>query len=333
MKSNDRAGLGKDDEGFISKEGFDFPAIVNICVIRGPCPCECVHCPIGLTPKGKRNEKFGFETMSLSLFKKIVDEIAQHPQSAVRIHAVGEPLLWKELTNALEYLKKKNIKGWIFTSAVTTDPAVLEKMIECCSIVEVSVNSISAPDYKNTKGIDEFSLVERNIKHMADYVKKHKLKTRLLASRVESTDSKKDEEFVKYWSNTGLLSDTFIRSYHNYNNVLPCKGDEKETNTITCLVHWSRFNIDANGDAVVCFNELFKGPRVQKEFVLGNINIDKIYDIWHGNKLYKIRQAQLRKDYAIVDFAKELPCVKCTSCQPLSSLRPTSDTQLKKLGC
>src|SRR3989338_424656 len=140
--------------GFKSNEEKEFPNIVNVCVFKGACPCECVHCPVGLTPERDRAKRFGFDSIGLKLFKRIVDEVSVYHHSTLRIHSVGEPLLWPRLKNALSYMSDKKVRGWIFTSLITTDNALIESMAYNCSIIEVSINSTTQKDYIKTKGVD-----------------------------------------------------------------------------------------------------------------------------------------------------------------------------------
>ncbi|HLP60104.1 MAG TPA: hypothetical protein VK186_14790, partial [Candidatus Deferrimicrobium sp.] len=79
--------------GFESQRQYSFPNIVNVCVLRGNCPCRCVHCPVGITPPGERTEKFGDTSISLALFRKVVLEMSAYPHAALRIHGVGDPIL------------------------------------------------------------------------------------------------------------------------------------------------------------------------------------------------------------------------------------------------
>jgi len=318
-------------KGFKTKKEYDFPNIINVSALRGQCPCECRHCPVGSTPKKDRIKKFGSNSMDLSTFKKIVDEVSKHNHSVLRIHSVGEPLLWKDLTKALAYTKKKRAKTWLFTSLVTNNKKNLQNLAENCSIIEVSVNSIDKSNYKNTKGIDNFDLVVENIKYLSEIIKKNNLKTRLIVSRVESLDKKYNNRFINYWKSSKLVADSFVRSYHNYNNSIKDKENKEKRKPVPCLVHWTRFNIDYNGDAVVCFNELFKGAEADKTLVLGNINKNSIQEIWHCEKLSLIRKAQLKGDYSLINFTKNLCCIECKYCQPLNTKRTTSEYQIKQL--
>jgi pyruvate-formate lyase-activating enzyme len=317
--------------GFQTEEQYSFPNIVNVCVLRGTCTANCVHCPVGLTPIPERKKCFGNQVMSLDLFKKIADETSKFKHSTLRIHSIGEPTLWKELENALSYAKDKGVITWIFTNAVIKDKHTLEILAKNCSIIEISVNSFDEKNYLATKGVNAFELVKQNIKYISDFIYKNNLKTRLIVSRVESEDKEYDKKFVEYWKNSGLVSDAFIRSYHSYNSLITDRDKSERKKIIACCVHWTRFNIDCDGKSVVCFNELFRGPSPDKSLVLGDVNNISIQNIWQGEKLAIIRKAQLEEDYSLINFTKTMPCLNCHYCQPLDTNRQTSEHQVKQL--
>src|SRR3989338_4135258 len=116
--------------GFPTKETYEYPNIVNVQVYSGNCPCSCVHCPVGTTEPAKRRERFGDKGMDLELYRKIVEEITQHPHSSLRVHSAVEPLLWADLVRALELTREKSVRSWIFTCAVTNDKSLLEAICD-----------------------------------------------------------------------------------------------------------------------------------------------------------------------------------------------------------
>gem|GEM_PF-1000516 len=313
--------------GFASHDALEFPAFVNLCVIRGSCPCSCIHCPVGsLSDKG-REKTFGKTTISMKLFQKIVDEMASFPLSTLRIHGVGEPILWRSLPEALQYARNNNVLTWLFTCLVTGDSSLLMNLARNCNIIEISINSCDPEDYKKTKGIDAFHGVVDNIKVLRRTIEREDLPTRMVVSRVQSEDDEYDSSFLNYWKSTGLVNDAFIRTYHDYNHLIPSRVAAKKK-ADQCLVHWARFNIDCSGKAIVCFNELFKSE-LNPDLILGDVRCQRIRDIWRCNKLNALRRAQIRADYSQLDFADQLPCLNCTSCQPLGGEKPTSETQVR----
>jgi len=312
-------------------ENYCFPSIINACVIRGECPCRCIHCPVGLTPYNKREEKFGINHMDLNTFSNIIKQIPRTRNSTLRIHGVGEPLMWKNLREALRIIKAKKIISWIFTCGIGPK-YLLKEIVQSCSIVEVSINSIDRENYYRTKGVDAFDEVMSNIKFMHEIIERKKLNTRLIATRVDDYDKNYNKKFVDFWKTSGIVNDAFIRTYHDYNGMLKNKKNRgRKQKIIPCAVHWKRFNIDYDGNVVICFNELFKSPHPNPQIVLGNINETTIEEIWNSEKLRLIRIAQLTGNYNILgEFIKFLPCVKCNYCQPLETRRPTSENQIRQ---
>lgn len=316
--------------GFPNREAYTFPGIVNLEVYRGDCPCNCCHCPVGRTERRQRYVKFGKAGMDISLYKKIVDEIALYPHATVRLHSIGEPLLWDGLEK-LASVHPGSVRSWIFTSAVTNDKKLLELLCENIRIIEVSVNSTDPLDYKATKGVDAFDLVSDNIRSMHEFIQKRGLPTRLIVSRVQSRQQVMDEAFVSFWKSTGWVKDAFVRSYHTYNGLL-----DEQTQTAhpsrhqACLVHWNRFNISREGYAVVCFNELFK-DEFDPALVYGDVKRQTLAEVWHGELLESVRRAELSHDYKHIPMKDRLPCPTCTTCQPLFGNRQTSEHQVELL--
>jgi len=289
---------------------------------------------LGKTPIEQRKTKFGDEDMSFEVFKNIVDQVSEFKHSTLRIHSVGEPLMWKHLGDGLDYVKKKGVISWIFTNAVTKNRHLLEALVRNCSIVEISVNSIDPDNYSSTKGTNAFELVKSNIEYLHNFIAKNHLKTRLIVSRVQSDDQDYDTAFVSYWKKSGWLADAFIRSYHSYNGLVSREGEKKtKPAQVPCQVHWSRFNIDCDGSVVICFNELFKGPSMDRSWIIGDTTKESIKDIWHGKKLTAIRKAQFEGDNSLITFTKQLPCLNCQYCQPLDTKRQTSEYQVRQLKC
>ena len=312
--------------GFPTRETWVFPNIVNAEVIRGACPCRCGHCPVGLTPPADRETRFGRRSMNPCLFERIAREVGSHPWSTLRLHAVGDPILWSYLPEALDVCRQARARTWLFTSAVTADRLFLEAVGRQACIVEVSVNSRSAADYRRTKGVDAFGLVVENLHRLREV---RPTGARLIVSRTQSDDEAEDAAFVGHWRQSGLVDDAFVRSYHSYNGILPSGSRDAPrvsgAKRRPCLVHWARFNVDVEGRAVVCFNELFRS-NASPDVVYGSLQDNSIASIWHGANLAGRRRADLEGDMA----GAAPPCRTCTACQPLDGHGVTSEHQVRR---
>ena len=308
------------------------PSIINVNVYRGNCPCCCIHCPVGITPPSQRINIFGESHMELNVFKSIIDQVKVIiPQPVIRIHSVGEPTLWKHLAEAIQYSHRNNVKTWLFTGATLKAPELYKVICENVDIIEVSINSVSRQDYLNTKGVDLFDTVLVNLDLMSKLPHK-----RLLVSRVESNDKDADEYFINYWLKSKKVEDAFVRSYHDYNQILKVgngteaninKNSSQQVKNESCRVHFTRFNIDTDGMAVVCFNELFKQVRTA-DIELGNILQTPIIQIWQSRKLSQVRMAALTNNYKQY---KNLCCKTCKFCQPINAKQKTSEYQIDNM--
>jgi len=284
---------------------------------------------VGTTEPQRRGERFGVRGIALDLYDKITREVAEHAWATVRMHSVGDPILWDDLPAALEVGRRNGVRTWIFTCAVTADRALLAALCDGADVVEVSINSVDAEDFRRTKGIDAFELVCDNLRQLSE-LRRRSGRTRLIASRTQSGDDAADQAFVRHWQASGLVDDAFVRSYHTYNGLLGGLPDAQCAAHEPCLVHWARFNINVAGLAVVCFNELFR-ESLTPDVILGDIRRETIAEVWHGARLTALRQAELSGDYSGLAWGGALPCRTCTCCQPLSGQRPTSEHQIRQL--
>jgi cytidyltransferase-like protein len=325
--TNERREPLVENRGFPSQDMRRFPNIVNVEVLRGSCPCQCVHCPVGRTPPQDRSRCFGAQGMELALYDKITKEVGAHPWSTVRVHAVGEPLLWPELIEALRTGKRNGARTWVFTCGVAGQ-STIDAFCENADIVEVSVNSIDRQDYLATKGIDAFEAVVANIARMRAR-QGSPTRFRLIASRTQSPDQDADAAFVRYWEASRLVDAAFVRGYHTYNDLLPAIEARGDRPPGPCLVHWARFNIAVDGRAVLCFNELFR-PDVEPSLVLGNVGKESISSIWAGAALDSMRRAELTRTYGALPDTRAIPCKQCRYCQPIGGA--TSETQVAEVA-
>ena len=88
------------DSLFPNAEHKDFPVCTQVTLVHGVCDSRCITCPVGRVRYGDADAAAVAELgprrhqlMRFDLFRKVADEIAQHPHAWLRLHARGEPLL------------------------------------------------------------------------------------------------------------------------------------------------------------------------------------------------------------------------------------------------
>jgi hypothetical protein len=297
---------------------FDIvPKIINLGVVRGVCPANCVHCPVGETIQQNRRDKFGMGFMPIDDFKALciqIKEFGAQNAPCLRIHGIGEPAAWTDLGEAFQFCKANEIKTWVFTMGLGTDRNTFLKTFSHADIVEFSINASDVEDFKQTKGLgeDDFSEITARMEALARLANK----PRILVSRVQTTSQEKDADFIKFWKSKNLFDDVFIRSFHNYGDRLEPLADilnavhMKTSSERSCLVPTARMNIDGVlGIVVRCFNELFDKPEIVQNKSIARILKDQtLKQIWFGD---------IMEDWRRNPFNYS-ECRNCTSCQPMN---------------
>ncbi|VVB98891.1 Iron-sulfur cluster-binding domain protein [uncultured archaeon] len=277
-------------------------------VVRGDCPCRCVHCPVGLTPPAERGAKFGSRHMSLPTFKLIVGQLSELPDFTLRLHGVGEPLRWKHLRESLGTVKTAPMRSVIFTSGIGPQD-LLADVVRSFDIVEVSVNSFNREHYLATKGVDAFDQVLSNMEFMRKVIRQEKLSTKIIASKVgDGTDA----EFVQYWNESGIVDDAFARVYHSFTGLIGERGGNPNGRLQPCIVPWKRLNVDYDGKVVVCFDELFKESVPSEDIIMGDVRKQTLKEIFNGERFESVRAAHMAMSRGQpFDRAVAGPCATC----------------------
>jgi radical SAM protein with 4Fe4S-binding SPASM domain len=152
------------------------PAIDITLDITNKCPLKCIQC-----------RKTYFETfdeqrdMNFDLFKKISAEVFPHARS-VTLSSAGEPLMTKNLFDAVDITRSYNVPQISFISAgFHLNPGRAEKIVDNgVTRVEFSIDGASAAVYNKIRIGSDFDKVIKNITYLSEYKKKKKSRTPLL---------------------------------------------------------------------------------------------------------------------------------------------------------
>ncbi len=172
-----------------------FPDRITI-ELTNDCNLKCTMCP-RVYMKSSR----GF--MSMSLFKKIIDEISMHNNIALVPFFRGESLLHPEFIEMITYAKTKGISPIQFTTnatALTEDIAQILIDIEL-DFITFSIDSIDQHGYgKIRKGAD-LNKVLRNIENFCEIRRqKGRDKPEIQVSVVKTEDTVDDlDDFIEFW--------------------------------------------------------------------------------------------------------------------------------------
>ncbi|DAB28744.1 MAG: radical SAM protein [Sulfurimonas sp. RIFOXYD12_FULL_33_39] len=286
-----------------------YPVYVEISPYGG-CNHRCTFC--ALDYMGYENVGLEFDTL-----KNTLTNMAQNGVKSVMFAGEGEPLLFKDLDLIVEHCKKVGIDTSLTTNFVPLNKKNIEKCIENCSWIKVSLNAGTAKSYAEihrTKEMD-FKRVTDNLKYALEYRRANNL-TCTIGVQMLLLPENKDEakilaltckemgvdylvikpysqhlsskthkyEDIDYATMLHLEEELNAISDENFNVVFRAntmkKYVEKKQPYTTC--HSTPFfwgYIAADGKVFGCSAYLGKD-----EFCYGNIYENSFSQIWEGDK-------------------------------------------------
>jgi len=280
----------------LKKEVSKFPLHLDI-EVTNLCNLKCPMCY-----RHTMREKEG--VMDFELFKKIIDEGKKYGLSSANLSWRGEPLLHPKFFDMVKYAKEQGvIDVRINTNGTLLKNDKIEKLIQSrIDKVIFSVDGATKDTYENIRIGADFYKVTTNIReliHKRDSMKKEKPSVEMQIIDMKPT-RKEIGKFIETWRNTvnriivvmyrnpfGKEKDRF-RVEHTYTKKFPCPQ------------LWQRLVIGWSGTIYKCCGD-YAGLAV-----LGDAKKEKLYEVWHGDKLNKIRD--LHKNY---EFNKIASCKMC----------------------
>lgn len=292
-----------------------FSVQIDVC---SACNLKCEFCFHSDNEAIKRaGVKFG--VMSFELFKRIIDDMGKSwgkgKVKKLRLFKVGEPLMNQDICKMVKYAKEAEVAECI---EITTNGTLLDEkmslgLIEAgLDILNISVNGINEKQYKETCQYEiDFKEYFAKIKFFFDHKKNCKVFVKY--SDIGYTEEEKqsfydmfrtacDEMFVETISAT-LWQDTNVNEKID-NAHKGTYGQELKKKQV-CPFLFTTMVINDRGMAHLCCADW------KSEYVLGDLTVENIGDIWNGKKLreYQRLHLQMQKD--------KIPL--CRECESLSA--------------
>jgi radical SAM protein with 4Fe4S-binding SPASM domain len=254
----------------------------------GYCNLRCNFCPqtTGKMQKGM---------MGLDLWKEAINQAKEFKESIkmLRVCGNGEPTMNHFLFDMLKYAHKSKIfeKIEIVTNGTLLNDILIQNMSNYCTRIIISIEGLSTEEYEIMTGkrIDFDFLVE-NIKKL--YKNKNcKLMIKTIDKQVSTTY--KREKFYRIFNK--ICDEIYIENLvpmwpdlQVNDNIKSRWEDSSVTERLVCVQIFKGFQIQSNGDVVACCVDW------ERKNLLGNITVEKLKDIWNGEKLERLQMKHLR---------------------------------------
>lgn len=258
-----------------------------------------LRCPMCYTVTDEFKEKVKIGLMDFDLFKKLIDECAKYNVYSIRVSLRGEAFLHPHIFDMIKYAKDAGIKEVSsLTHGGMLDENKFRKLIEIgldwltisFDGVDETYNKIRAPNnyVEQISKIKQFNEIKKELN-----VTKPIIKIQSIWPAIAQNPKKFYDTF------DGFVDQIATNPLIDYSNQ---QTDAQYIENFTCPVLWQRLIIGSDGKVLLCINDETGSE------IVGDVNNDSIYDIWHGEKFQRARQIQLR--HKGVD--ELLPCKFCT---------------------
>ena len=278
-------------------ENLDFPKIVQVQTVSY-CNGRCIMCPYFHV-----HDKLSHGQMSDELYKKVIDECANHDVAEFKPFLMNEPLLDNKLCNRLVYARLKLPKAKI---GFSTNGVLLNEKIanELCDtqLDELWFNfsgNTAATYNKVMRGLD-FDTVRNNIINFSKLAAQKGSKMSINISMVEIKDNIPEiDDSINFWkdynvsvhpipyNNRGGNSDEI--NIKVLDNVIGRRVCDKPTNKI-CILY--------NGEVVLCPSER------KRKNILGDVSKSTIKDVWNSDERRRYINYIMNCEYERIELSK-----------------------------
>ena len=272
----------------------DFPTLVDI-ELSSICNLKCPMC---YTISNEFKELVRTKRMDWELFTKIIDEIGGKVP-AIRLSLRGEATLHTKFHEAIQYAKDKGIKEVsLLTHGGKLKLEYFEKMaLAGVDWITISIDGVG-DTYERIRKPLKFDRVLENIKNIKEYKRKNNLKRPVIKIQgiwPAIAESGIDEYYNTFSPYADLVAFNPLIDYL-------FKDTEIEyLNEFTCPQQYQRMVIGADGLVMKCSND------EENKEVIGNVNIETVHEVWHGEKMNAVRNLHLEER----GFLKSEVCRRC----------------------
>jgi len=290
-----------------------FPKILAITLGADSCINSCLMCPQHI----ERPHTSCW--LDLDILKKAVSEMI-HEDSIFVISCMSEPLLAPNLLDAIKIIREKKPKSQIMidTCGSVYDEKVMEELFKYINKIKISLNVITAEDYRVLMGTDNFDAVVSNIWKSKSYIDTHNLDVTIIVQISKFKKLKYSEyyQFAKQFKDKGIwvhLNDIYdfnaFPKFGELSSKLKNEGFEPvlevKQGRYPCASLFGSFNLVEDGCYYPCHYVSSHGMShvEDKVYSLGAASQTTLNDVCE--QLGSLQEMHLKDDYS---------CLICRDC-------------------
>ena len=250
------------------------------------CNGRCVFCPNEEVLKSDLEHG----KMSVDLFHKIIDELAEIPPRRVGLYMMNEPLADKRMPDFVRYVTDRipSTKTQIITNGTYLKPERAEALIDAgLKQLKVSLQSLDPETNKKLMGYSSDKVIQNCI-NVQKLIKRKRAKHFEFRVSMVVTNMNKDQipEIREFWDRQGVRLVTSALENRG-GNIRGAGGlNPHAMRTMGDCIRPSRdMMILSNGDVPLCCVDGWR------TVIVGNVAQQTIRDVWHGERIQAVRDA------------------------------------------
>jgi len=258
-----------------------------------------LSCPMCYTVTDEFKEKIDVGLMEFKLFTKLIDECKKFKPYSIRLSFRGESFIHPQVYDMIKYAKDAGIKEVSsLTHGGMLDEEKFRKLIDLkLDWLTISFDGIGET-YDKIRAPNKFSEQVAKIKRFSEIKKElNVVQPVIKVQSIWPAIEKNPDEFYKTFK---PITDQIAT-----NPLINFSSDRSEgaeyIPNFTCPVLYQRLVVGSDGKVLLCINDEMSST------IVGNVNNESIFDVWHGKKLDEARK--LHEQHLGVDSL--IPCKWC----------------------
>lgn len=253
-----------------------------------------LRCPMCYTITDEFKDKVCTQLMNMELFTKIVDEIAGKVP-AVRLSLRGEPTLHPEFISCIRYCKSKEIKevSFLTNSSKLSEEYFIQIAEAGADWITISIDGVGK-EYENIRKPLRFEDTLKKIKDIYKIKEERGWKRPVIKIQGIWPAIRKDpsEYYNTFAPFVDLIAFNPLIDYSIKDEDIVYEDD------FICPQLYQRLVIGSDGKVLLCAND------ENGKYILGDVNNESVYSIWHGDRISKVRELQKRGEFKDVEVCR-----------------------------
>lgn len=257
------------------------------------CNLSCQMCFHAKDSDLQVTETTSTSVMSMDTFKKVVDECAANGLPALKLSWRGEPMLNKKFSEMLRYAKSKGIlEVTSLTNATLMSDAVCREIISApLDQLVISMDGLTKETYEKIRVDADYDVVMSNIETLLR-LRNGESKPFIRIQYTESAlNSHETADFYEYWKDK--VDEVSISYCWDFDSPTKTNPEIVPIHKFCCDQIFQRLVVMTDGTVNVCASD------VMGNLSIGNINDSSLADLWHGEKLNRLRELHRSGKYHV----------------------------------